>query len=656
MEPISNIGPIRWPPGFEPLKTGLKFPRPMPGELSMKKQVILIGKMDELNIIIPQLTGGIAPVLMPVPERSHKLLDLAPCLTDPDLVNSGLFHWTDFENIEFRLYALADQTDSSDKKVWEAIDKVYECAYNAGVAVLADPNLVTGGGVGNGSGGVGGAPEGRRGYRAPEEVYCTHWAFKPQFVHVFNQKTPSAADFALRFKVAWCKGINLEKEYGRRLVKKETGKGTRIFILDTLDESLKKLATASTALPSPTSPPGSALLKLTFLDKEIPLNISPLEALVPFENGTAVPTAPVHDYGKHGIYVSTLANRVAPDAELHLVEVLDQQGHGEVLTLSGVLFLIADFCLKNKPSLGLPLSNVVINLSLEATYDEIAMRSSGIRNRIEKLYSQILKTKYGEAPIYSGTDLMMNLLQDMVNRFYYLPALRMPIQFLNQLGAVIVAASGNLSSDCYDHRPMSMPARFREVIGVGSSNLLGNLSSFSNYAKVLAPGGGDENEENREQDITKLAPEADLSPYGMVSFGGPNTPNIVAPADRGANSSAMGSGVVTDLHFWWGTSFSAPLVSGLAALVIEKSKEVLPIAQQNPATVASFIRENTCGEVIDVHSTILAIHKSPEMGEVLSGLQRGYTGLRFWLWKVLTRRLSQKFTWWRSILIHSAGN
>lgn len=68
------------------------------------------------------------------------------------------------------------------------------------------------------------------------------------------------------------------------------------------------------------------------------------------------------------------------------------------------------------------------------------------------------------------------------------PYLRSAVQYAIDHGSVVVAASGNDGCDC-----ISYPARYPEVLSVGSFGSSGNASSFSNFGAeldILAPGEG----------------------------------------------------------------------------------------------------------------------------------------------------------------------
>jgi subtilisin family serine protease len=113
------------------------------------------------------------------------------------------------------------------------------------------------------------------------------------------------------------------------------------------------------------------------------------------------------------------------------------------------------------------------------------------------------------------------------------------------LGATVVAAAGNESSP-QGAVPAEAPAAYDSVIGVSASNKDQKRSCFSNKGDVAAP-GGDTYESSTDQCIGALAAEAEDVVVGLA----PHT----SPASGYAR--------------WVGTSFSAPLVSGLAALMLE---------------------------------------------------------------------------------------
>jgi subtilisin family serine protease len=117
--------------------------------------------------------------------------------------------------------------------------------------------------------------------------------------------------------------------------------------------------------------------------------------------------------------------------------------------------------------------------------------------------------------------------------------LQLVLQQASDQGAFIVAAAGNDSE--LGIEPMQLPAAYTFVMAVGATNSKLERADYSNWVvrnngDVAAPGGN--------FDCTQLPTEC------------------VIGRDRGHGG---------DYVSWKGTSFAAPLVSGLAALVMQKS-------------------------------------------------------------------------------------
>jgi serine protease len=116
------------------------------------------------------------------------------------------------------------------------------------------------------------------------------------------------------------------------------------------------------------------------------------------------------------------------------------------------------------------------------------------------------------------------------------PVLHQAIQNAVKAGVVLVAAAGNTGGDSSNHFPGAYP----EVLSVGATNQAGLLTSFSSYGDavdIAAPG----------YDITSTAPRA-------------KTPAGYEPYFLGMS----------------GTSFSSPIVAGVAALVRNKWPSLTP--------------------------------------------------------------------------------
>ncbi len=101
---------------------------------------------------------------------------------------------------------------------------------------------------------------------------------------------------------------------------------------------------------------------------------------------------------------------------------------------------------------------------------------------------------------------------------------------------------------------MQIPASYDWVLGVGANAAQRSRACFSNQATIAAPGGGPARDPKQpcEPMLDRCPGDKDCE-YGVISLvhissGWPGSPNGYA--------------------YWAGTSFSAPLIVGLAALAL----------------------------------------------------------------------------------------
>jgi subtilisin family serine protease len=222
----------------------------------------------------------------------------------------------------------------------------------------------------------------------------------------------------------------------------------------------------------------------------------------------------------HGLAVAGLAHAVAPESTVWLYRVLGNDGAGRLLDLNVAL---AHFLY----TLNQPQEHGVINLSL------------GLVNQ-----------PAGAQP-----------LQDLF-------VLRALLGAAYCRGVPVVAAAGNYGS--YSPTDAQIPAAWTEyVLGVGASTKDRNMACFSNppdvkwltqghvaSAGVMAPGG-----QGIDVAAAKCQPSwQNCNPtncdFGLVSRGSDGMCN-------------------TGYAYWAGTSFAAPLTSGLAARVIDERRSNL---------------------------------------------------------------------------------
>lgn len=245
---------------------------------------------------------------------------------------------------------------------------------------------------------------------------------------------------------------------------------------------------------------------LDWVNEPAPLHLTLTNYPVPAVDHSA------RDLSNHGLFAAGLAHAVAPAAEIHLIRVLNQNNKGDLFTLNQALF---DFILANAPAQRPEgLLGVAINLSL------------GIR----------------VPPDEAGFNLPVAV-----------QSLRDILRVAHCAQIVIVAAAGNDSANQPQPEPAQLPANWLPIIGVSGSNQNGGRGCFSNRGDLAAPGGDGRPD---RQDPTRCVPANDACDDGDCPTA------LIGPVIKTAHN--------TGFAYWSGTSFAAPLVTGLAALVIER--------------------------------------------------------------------------------------
>ena len=235
----------------------------------------------------------------------------------------------------------------------------------------------------------------------------------------------------------------------------------------------------------------------------------------------------VGDVRDHGLFVAGLVHAVAPASEIRLFRVLNEIGCGDLFTLNEALMgFIGEMEVK-----GEPLSDVVINLSLGVRDEE------GLDILAPALSTDACGVEGQAGDIVSLCDTLYQA---------------------SELGAVIVAAAGNEANGAEGPPPAQLPAAYDFVLAAEASNEEGKRACFSNLGDVRAPGG--EGGPVGGDDCASVVHEcsadcSDECSNGVISL-------VLYPPKGHAYWP-------THYGYWSGTSFSAPLVSGLAALVLE---------------------------------------------------------------------------------------
>lgn len=270
-----------------------------------------------------------------------------------------------------------------------------------------------------------------------------------------------------------------------------------------------------------------------------PFPAHPTDLTLEVVNGITVPL--VHDPGAldvrdHGLSVVGQTHAVAPEASIHLVQILNDQGCGSLID-------IVDELVK-----------VVVQMSFLSGQQEEPMMEDVILNF--SLGVHLPDEEHQNHPETQYVDWTL-LLDESVE-------LETVIYIAQALHGVIVAAAGN-SSTPDQAWPAELPAAFDLVFAVVATNEQAERSCYSNQGDVGVPGGnGGPDPTNPDNPCISRAdtwnlPPADPPcdqmrdcPYGLI------------------NLSYHATGDWPGEIFWSGTSFAAPIFSGITALLLSE--------------------------------------------------------------------------------------
>lgn len=283
---------------------------------------------------------------------------------------------------------------------------------------------------------------------------------------------------------------------------------------------------------------------------------------------------------EHGYLTSSMIQGVATQADVHLLQVLNNELRGNLITLLDTMNQYLTIYKQFYPEK----IHHILNLSLgfewnsdmdldpgspqAAAMDKVRQLIAGLRSQAEYRFLDPAPATTSELPFV---------------------ALRAYLQQVGELGHLVVAAAGNRGNPNNDdaHPDALEPASLPAVLGVSSTNYLGQPSCFSNRGDVGAPSG--DGPSSCEVDLETQCNHALPCKDAII----------------GRVYAAYSSGYA----YWTGTSFAAPLASGLAALVWEGHDELTPEA------VKKLIESCEEQGVIDVRNTLEALDAAP-VGEL----------------------------------------
>jgi hypothetical protein len=260
-----------------------------------------------------------------------------------------------------------------------------------------------------------------------------------------------------------------------------------------------------------------------------------------------------HNYemSDHGLFVAGIVHTLAPRAEIHLYEVLNPDGVGDLLSIAKGLSEVLD-SFQGQP--------LVVNCSF-------MLNIPLLHHPITDLDENILKRFFGQAPEngYLTRESFECSKEWLIRQA---KAIEWACdQFLWQ-GARVVAAAGNDWKPNVPRPQARFPAAFESVLGVGALPPNGQPDAKGKYLPASYSNLSDAPE---EQGVVTLGGESGvkgilgvyLGKFPAVGFSLPPFLGPISTIWRGSLSAPEN----TNHWAWWsGTSFATSIVTGLIAI------------------------------------------------------------------------------------------
>ena len=363
---------------------------------------------------------------------------------------------------------------------------------------------------------------------------------------------PDVADPEKLFREQWALehiGLGSTRVYATGIASiAYTGKGVRVGVFDTSPFGVQ------TETAEPQAGRGSRLEMIDWVSPHLALTVEDDSAYrlnrAPLSAAEDDPDA----MKQHGLFVAGLIHALAPGSDIHLYRVLDDSGCGDVYSLVAALNRFT--AQVNTDRRVMRLRGAVANLSLGVLKPTSQSDTSGAFVPTPELCEQL------GLPAEPCRALLDMLVRDRIE------ALQVTVEWAHDNDIVVVAAAGNGSGrDGRPVRPPDLPAAYPTVLGVAGSNVNRLRACFSNWGDLFAPSGDGVAETGDKPHLcgTSLG-ECDGKGNCNNAIVSLVQKNIPPPPDQPQDAPSR---FKDGYAYWKGTSFSAPMVSGLAALAAE---------------------------------------------------------------------------------------
>ena len=270
----------------------------------------------------------------------------------------------------------------------------------------------------------------------------------------------------------------------------------------------------------------------------------------------------------HGLFAAGIIHSLVPQAEVHLIRVLGDNGSGDLLALTSTLSKLPAALLRDASGRENG-KRLVVNMSLMASLPPgVSVEARSPRGDVppskEFLDFWLPATSAGksEAELAAllakpeNAAVAASIKRTHVSLQHAVSALR---------GALLVGAAGNDALGRTSHPATRLPARYDDVLGVGAVRRNGQEARYSNRGDEQAMGDG----------IATFGGDARLA--------APDAPPVVegewVTGVFSADQFPFGGGANrTGWARWAGTSFATPIISGIAASVWGSQPALTPPA------------------------------------------------------------------------------